>query len=87
MAAAGAEGEETMPVEITFFVIGVLPWWWLCLKRDKTRTYWAGYLAVAFVWCFYYGLVHKAWAALVNNTAELAIAWYGLWRITHGGKQ
>jgi len=76
-----------MAVEAVFLVLGVLPWWWLCLRPQKDRNYWLGYLAVCGVWAVYYGWVHHAWAGFANNAVELGIAGWGLHRFLHGGRR
>ncbi len=63
--------------EATFFVLGVLPYWYTLWLPSKSTSYWAVLVWACIVWIIYN---HRRAAAVgvVNNTVELGIAISGL---------
>jgi hypothetical protein len=68
-------------MEIAFFVLGVLPYWFALYQPSKTIRYWQVMCWCCCVWLVYFW-VHGASAAILNNAVELCLACYGLRRQT-----
>ncbi len=65
-------------VEGTFFLLGVLPYWYCLSLSGKTKTYWLVMLYCCGVWIVYFA-ARGQWAPLINNIVETMIVARGLW--------
>ena len=66
-------------MEIAFFCLAVLPYWYTVWLPVKDQRFWA-----VLAWCccawIAYGAWHGAWAMLANNVVELSLCAHGWWR-------
>jgi len=66
-------------MELTFFVVGVLPYWYTLALPQKSTRYWLVLCWCSCVWS-YYLLQHGAWSGVINNAVEFCLAAWGLAR-------